>query len=207
MEQRSTSLDNLPTNNSSNTLVNDILREMNDTPSQGQQNNENFVGQGQNEQAFARQIDAQAQNVDQQVQPTPEQMQELHNQEVELQKDMSETQQVLEQEQVQEQEQGQEQGQGQEQQNAYAPSIPSGLMPGLSAQKGSGFDIIQFVKTILLFMILYILFSLPDIHKILCKLPFLCKNALDGSTSLNFIGIVLCALVGGVIFSTVQTFV
>ena len=78
MEQRSTSLDNLPTNNSSNTLVNDILREMNDTPSQGQQNNENFVGQGQNEQAFARQIDAQAQNVDQQVQPTPEQMQELH---------------------------------------------------------------------------------------------------------------------------------
>lgn len=207
MEQRSTSLDNLPTDNSSNTLVNDILREMNDTPSQGQQNNENFVGQGQNEQAFARQIDAQAQNVEQ-VQPTPEQMQELHNQEleqnnqeVELQKDVSETQQVLEQEQ----EQGQEQGQ--EQQNAYAPSIPSGLMPGLSAQKGSGFDIIQFVKTILLFMILYILFSLPDIHKILCKLPFLCKNALDGSTSLNFIGIVLCALVGGVIFSTVQTFV
>lgn len=197
MEQRSTSLDSLPANNSSNTLVNDILREMNDGNGQTQQdtfaNQDNVV---QNDQTFQRQVDTQAQNVET-MQPTQEQLAELHNQE---------SQQNV-QEQVQEI-QPQEDVEVPDSQNAYPPSIAHGLMPGLSAQKSQGFDIIQFIKTILLFMILYILFSLPDVHKILCKLPFLCKPVIgEGAASLNFIGIVICALLGGGIFATVQTFV
>jgi hypothetical protein len=65
------------------------------------------------------------------------------------------------------------------------------------------FDIITVVKDVLLFMIVYILFALPDVQQLFQKLPFF-KGA---SGNLNLLGTVGCALLGGLLFTGVKFYV
>jgi hypothetical protein len=72
------------------------------------------------------------------------------------------------------------------------------------------FDVIQFAKTLLLTMILFILVTNTHTQTLLCKLPYVCTTTLvDGvsKTQLNFIGTVLLAFVSGTILASVQAFV
>lgn len=71
------------------------------------------------------------------------------------------------------------------------------------------FDMIQFAKTLLLTMILFIVVTNSFTQKMLCKLPYVCSTTLtDGvaSTQLNFIGTVLLAFLSGLVLSTTQAF-
>jgi len=72
------------------------------------------------------------------------------------------------------------------------------------------FDMIQFAKTLLLTMILFIVVTNSFTQKMLCKLPYICSTTMvEGiaSTQLNFIGTVLLAFVSGLVLSTAQAFV
>jgi len=69
--------------------------------------------------------------------------------------------------------------------------------------KNTQFDVIAVVKDVLLFMIVYILFALPDVQQLFQKLPFF-KNA---TGSLNLLGTVGCALLGGLLFTGVKLYV
>ena len=68
-------------------------------------------------------------------------------------------------------------------------------------------DIIQYAKTILLFMIVYIVVSHSTVQSLLCKLPFWgVAPAIDAvaTSQMSFLGNVGVALVAGVLMATVQ---
>ena len=68
-------------------------------------------------------------------------------------------------------------------------------------------DIIQYAKTILLFMIVYIVVSNVNVQSLLCKLPYFSIPAVEGAVAapqMSFLGNVGVALVAGVLMATVQ---
>lgn len=71
------------------------------------------------------------------------------------------------------------------------------------------FDMIQFAKTLLLTMILFIVVTNSHTQKLLCKLPFICTTTMvEGvaSTQLNFMGTILMAFLCGLVLSSAQAF-
>ena len=86
---------------------------------------------------------------------------------------------------------------------------------GLSTQNNQkpvkqGFNLIEFVKTILLFMILYIVLSHSTVQSLLCKISAFCTPVSEGALaqpSLNFMGTVTIAFIAGLIMAAVQAFV
>jgi hypothetical protein len=66
------------------------------------------------------------------------------------------------------------------------------------------FDVIMVVKNVLLFMIMFVLFSLPEVHHLFCKLPFFCNKA---TQSVNMWGTMGCALCAGLMFAGVKLYV
>lgn len=71
------------------------------------------------------------------------------------------------------------------------------------------FDMIQFAKTLLLTMILFIVVTNSHTQKLLCKLPFICTTTMvEGvaSTQLNFMGTILMAFLCGIVLSSAQAF-
>lgn len=75
-------------------------------------------------------------------------------------------------------------------------------------QKGffESFDIIQFVKTILLTMILFVVLTNTHTHSLVCKIPYLC-SAVNGVIQLNFAGTIVLATLAGVAMATTQALV
>jgi hypothetical protein len=83
-------------------------------------------------------------------------------------------------------------------------------LPATDANRFGGFNIVQFVKTLLLTMILFIVVTNKHVHGLLCKIPYMCTTTIvDGITSsqVNFMGTVLMAFVSGLVLSTTQAFV
>ena len=81
-----------------------------------------------------------------------------------------------------------------------------------AAPKGifAKFNPIEFVKTVLLFMILYIVVTSGLVQGLVCKIPMLCVAVAEGVTAdpkLNFMGPVAVAFVAGLVMATVQAFV
>lgn len=81
-----------------------------------------------------------------------------------------------------------------------------------TAHKGifAKFNPIEFVKTVLLFMILYIVFTSGLVQGLMCKIPMLCVAAAEGVVAdpkLNFMGTVAVAFVAGLVMAMVQAFV
>jgi hypothetical protein len=78
------------------------------------------------------------------------------------------------------------------------------------ASRLGGFDIVQFAKTLLLTMILFIVVTNKHVHGLLCKIPYMCTTTIvEGiaSSQVNFIGTILMAFVSGLVLSTAQAFV
>lgn len=79
----------------------------------------------------------------------------------------------------------------------------TGLLGSLGL--GGGFDILLFAKTVLLFMIMYIVISNTAVQGLLCKLPYFGTAVAEGAApQLSFMGTVVLALVGGVAMAGVQ---
>lgn len=81
-----------------------------------------------------------------------------------------------------------------------------------AAPKGlfAKFNLIEFVKTVLLFMILYIVVTSGLVQGLVCKIPMLCVAVAEGVVAdpkLNFMGTVAVAFVAGLVMATVQAFV
>lgn len=81
-----------------------------------------------------------------------------------------------------------------------------------AAPKGlfAKFNLIEFVKTVLLFMILYIVVTSGLVQGLVCKVPMLCAAVAEGVVAdpkLNFMGTVAVAFVAGLVMATVQAFV
>ena len=77
-------------------------------------------------------------------------------------------------------------------------------------QVKQGFNLIEFVKTALLFMILYIVLSHSTVQSLLCKISAFCTPVAEGTLAqpgLNFMGTVTIAFVAGLIMAVVQAFV
>jgi hypothetical protein len=69
----------------------------------------------------------------------------------------------------------------------------------------SKFSVVEFAKTVLLFMILYIVVSSQFVQGLVCKIPTFCTAVADGvSPQLNFMGTVVLAFVTGLVMATVQ---
>ena len=69
----------------------------------------------------------------------------------------------------------------------------------------SKFSVVEFAKTVLLFMILYIVISSQFVQGLVCKIPTFCTAVVDGgSPQLNFMGTVVLAFVTGLVMATVQ---
>lgn len=71
----------------------------------------------------------------------------------------------------------------------------------------SNFSVVEFAKTVLLFMILYIIISSQFVQGLVCKIPTFCTVVTDGivsSPKLNFMGTVILAFVTGLVMATVQ---
>lgn len=83
-----------------------------------------------------------------------------------------------------------------------APSLLGGF---------GGFDVIQYAKTLLLFMIVYIVMSNTNIQQLLCKLPYFCANVAEvtsgSAPQMSFLGTVVVAVFGGVAMASVQAYV
>ena len=75
-------------------------------------------------------------------------------------------------------------------------------------QKGffESFDVIQFVKTILLTMILFVVLTNNYTHSLICKIPYLCSTV-NGVMQLNFVGTMVLATVAGLTMATSQLLV
>ena len=80
------------------------------------------------------------------------------------------------------------------------------------ASKGifAKFNLIEFIKTVLLFMILYIVVTSGLVQNLVCKIPILCTAVAEGVVAdpkPNFMGTVAVAFVAGLVMATVQAFV
>lgn len=75
-------------------------------------------------------------------------------------------------------------------------------------QKGflESFNIVQFVKTILLTMILFVVLTNAHTHSLVCKIPYFC-SAVHGVMQLNFAGTIVLATLAGVAMATIQALV
>ena len=85
---------------------------------------------------------------------------------------------------------------------------PASLMNGYGLFRG--FDVVQFAKTILLFMIFYIVISNQHVQTLLCKVPYCCAEVVAGAPvppRLTFAGTVGVALLAGVAMASVQALV
>lgn len=85
---------------------------------------------------------------------------------------------------------------------------PASLMNGYGLFRG--FDVVQFAKTILLFMIFYIVISNQHVQALLCKVPYCCAEVVADAPiapRLTFAGTVGVALVAGVAMASVQALV
>ena len=162
-------------------LVKDILQEMQSDTNSGSNNQQTTS----DEAALARQMDPNVHNTA--MQP--------------------ETQQDL-------QAYAQETNKGLELENQYGqmPDPASLLMKephATTVTKGwfSNFSVVEFAKTVLLFMILYIVVSSQFVQGLVCKIPTFCTvvaEGVTGSPQLNFMGTVVLAFVTGLVMATVQ---
>lgn len=172
------------TNASDNELVQDILQEM-------QSSNDAAAAQASaaaNNAAIARQMDP---NINGNV-PAPETA-------ADIQAYSAETNAGLELEK-------------QYGQMPSSASMAFGRTAEDTAPKGlfAKFNPIEFVKTVLLFMILYIVFTSGLVQGLMCKIPMLCVAVAEGVVAdpkLNFMGTVAVAFMAGLVMATVQAFV
>jgi hypothetical protein len=67
----------------------------------------------------------------------------------------------------------------------------------------ASFDLMQFAKTLLLTMILFIVVTNVHTQSILCKIPQLCSTG-NGVMQLNFMGTALLAFMSGIILAVAQ---
>ena len=67
-------------------------------------------------------------------------------------------------------------------------------------------DIMQFAKTLLLTMILFIVVTNAHTQSLVCRIPYFC-NVVNGVMQLNFVGTSAIALLCGVVLASVQAFV
>lgn len=167
-------------NASDSELVKDILQEMQSETNPGS-NNQLATS---DEAALARQIDPNVHNTV--MQPETQQ---------ELQAYAQETNKGLEL----------------ENQHGQMPDPASLLMReplDTTASKGwfSNFSVVEFAKTVLLFMILYIVISSQFVQGLVCKIPTFCRPVTEGmaGSQLNFLGTVILAFVSGLVMATVQ---
>ena len=83
------------------------------------------------------------------------------------------------------------------------------LTPIESNDMFSSFNIIQFAKTFLLTMMLFIIVTNSYTHTLLCKIPYLCTTTLVNGISnsqLNFAGTMVLASLSGFLVATAQAF-
>lgn len=167
-------------NASDSELVKDILQEMQSETNPGSNNQQTTS----DEAALARQMDLNVHNTV--MQPETQQ---------ELQAYAQETNKGLEL----------------ENQHGQMPDPASLLLREpheTTAPKGwfSNFSVVEFAKTVLLFMILYIVVSSQFVQGLVCKIPTFCTAVADGVVGprLNFMGTVVLAFVTGLVMATVQ---
>ena len=67
----------------------------------------------------------------------------------------------------------------------------------------ASFDLMQFAKTLLLTMILFIVVTNVHTQSVVCKIPQLC-NTVNGVMQLNFMGTALLALLSGILLAVAQ---
>jgi len=67
-------------------------------------------------------------------------------------------------------------------------------------------DLMQFAKTLLLTMILFIVVTNTHTQSLVCRIPYFC-NVVNGVMQLNFVGTSVIALLCGVVLASVQAFV
>ena len=67
-------------------------------------------------------------------------------------------------------------------------------------------DLLQFAKTLLLTMILFIVVTNTHTQSLVCRIPYFC-NVVNGVMQLNFVGTSVIALLCGVVLASVQAFV
>jgi hypothetical protein len=78
------------------------------------------------------------------------------------------------------------------------------------ASRFEGFSIVQFAKTLLLTMILFIVVTNKHVQGFLSNIPYMCTTTIvEGVTSsqVNFMGTVLMAFASGLVLATTQAFV
>lgn len=190
--ERATSLDSLNPSASppNDQLVNDILQEI---------NTENTAGSASN--VINHQIDPHSQPAMPPATQDESEQLEKNVRELSAAQDAAQLDDQILQQQQQQQllQQQQELQQQQLQQQQHNHLIASGHQGSAS----HGIDIISLLKTTLLFMIVYILFTLPDVQKMFLKVSAFASS----NGGLNIAGTVVCALVAAILFSGVQLYV
>jgi hypothetical protein len=85
---------------------------------------------------------------------------------------------------------------------APVPTFDAALTP-----TAKGFSLVEFAKTTLLFMILYIVVTSGVFQSLVRKVPVFCTVVEGADPTVNFMGTVAVALVAGLLMAGVQVFV
>ena len=196
---RATSIDKLPGDmrqGGSGEVVNEILHELNAPGGGG-----GGGGVGEGTQIFQRQTDGLVASPNEFAPQSQADMQEMQSQQMQQQQQMHALPQ---------QESAAEEGAYLQQSEEEAPDAirlppprafasPGAMHAETTARK---FDLVTFAKTILLFALVYMLFSLRYVKGLLGKIP-----TFSNESGLSVVGTVVSATVGGIIMALVQTFV
>ena len=207
--ERATSIDNLPGDpqmgGGSQATVNEILNEINPG------------GNGDPTQIFQRQTDGMVTSPTESFVPqTVNDVQEIHGQQQQHHQqqqpgsDVGESgaggeaaaAQFAEGQPSAAAEAAAEEEQQQQQQRMAASLAMPPLSSYVAAPEKRGFDIMTFAKTVLLFALIYMVFSLRKVRDVLMKIP-----SFQHEGNPTVIGTVIIALVGGMIMGGVQAFV
>ena len=82
-----------------------------------------------------------------------------------------------------------------------------GLKPSIGGvTQPKHFDLVTFVKSISLFAFLFLILSAPFVSNLMTKIPFFAILGESGVASLSTSGLLVKALLGGIIFAGLQYF-